>query len=71
MDSAKYVTQHKRMYINIGKKKKKCYKIKFTIQYTVDLINNNINRDVQEQCVNRLYRVYINSSLLKSFQDCW
>ncbi len=25
-----------------------CNKIKCAIQYTVDLINNNINRDVQE-----------------------
>ncbi len=24
-----------------------CYEIKCAIQYTVDLINNNINRDVQ------------------------
>ncbi len=65
MDSAKYVTQHKRIYINIGKKKIKsnmCNKIKYAIQYTVDLINNNINRDVQEECANRLYRVYIHSS---------
>ncbi len=36
-----------------------CNKIKSAIEYTVDLINNNINRDVQEQCANRLYRVYI------------
>ncbi len=28
----------------------------------MDLINNNINRDVQEECANRLYRVYIHSS---------
>ncbi len=61
MDSAKYVTQHKRIYINIGKNKIKirsemCNEIKCAIQYTVDLINNNI-RDVQEECANRLYRV--------------
>ncbi len=31
-----------------------CNKIKCAIQYTVDLINNNINRDVQEECANRL-----------------
>ncbi len=51
MDSAKYVTQHKRIYITIGKKikSKMCNKIKCAIQYTVDLINNNINRDVQEE----------------------
>ncbi len=69
MDSAKYVTQHKRIYINIGKKlkdkkikSKMCNKIKCAIQYTVDLINNNINRYVQEECANRLYRVYTHSS---------
>ncbi len=45
MDSAKYVTQHKIIYINIGEKikSKMCYKIKCAIQYTVDLINNNIS----------------------------
>ncbi len=32
------------------------------IQHTVDLINNNINRDVQEECANRLYRVCTHSS---------
>ncbi len=36
-----------------------CNKIKCAIQYTVDLINNNISRDVQEECANRLYRLYI------------
>ncbi len=39
-----------------------CNKIKCAIQYTLDLINNNINRDVQEESANRLYRVYIHSS---------
>ncbi len=65
MDSAKYVTQHKRIYINIGKKKKrrenrvKCaIKIKCVKQYTENLINNDINRDVQEECANRLYWAY-------------
>ncbi len=29
-----------------------CNEIKCAIQYTVDLINNNINRDVQEDCPN-------------------
>ncbi len=56
MDSAKYLTQHKSIYINIGKKlkleeeikSKMCSKIKCAIQCTVDLINNNISRDVQE-----------------------
>ncbi len=51
MDSAKYVTQHKSIYMNIGKKKKK---VKCAIQHTVDLINNNINRYVQDKCGNRL-----------------
>ncbi len=36
--------------------------IKYAIHYTVDLINSNMNRDVQEECANRLYRVYTHSS---------
>ncbi len=56
--SAKHVTQYKRIYINLCKKK---YTV-CAIQYTVDLINNNINRDVQEECANRLYLVYTHSS---------
>ncbi len=36
-----------------------CNKIKCAIQYTVDLINSNINRDVQEECASKLSRVYI------------
>ncbi len=54
MDSVKYVTRHNR--INIGKKinknknanikSKMCNKIKCVGQYTVDLINNNLSRDV-------------------------
>ncbi len=39
-----------------------CNKIKFAIQYIVDLINNNINSDVQEECAKRLYWVYTHSS---------
>ncbi len=35
-----------------------CNKIKCAIQYTVDLINNNINRDVQEECANRVPGIY-------------
>ncbi len=64
MDSAKYVTQHKRININIGEKikSKMCNTIKCTMQYTVGLINHNTNRDVQEECGNRLYRVYTHSS---------
>ncbi len=41
---------------------KMCNEIKCAIQYTVDLINNNISRDVQEECANRLYRVCTHSS---------
>ncbi len=33
-----------------------CNEIKCAGQYTEDLINNNINQDVQEECANRLYR---------------
>ncbi len=29
---------------------------------TVDLLNNNISRDVQEESANRLYQVYTHSS---------
>ncbi len=35
-----------------------CNKINRAGQYTLDLINN-ISRDVQEECANRLYMVYI------------
>ncbi len=65
MDSAKYVTQHKIIYINIGTKKeeriksKMCYKIKCAIHYTVDLINNNINRDMQGTCKVKIISVYV------------
>ncbi len=65
MDSAKKnknETLHKRIYINIGKNKiknkktkirdKMCNEIKCAIQYTVDLINNNINRGCAEECAN-------------------
>jgi len=40
---------------------KMCNKIKCAGQYTVDLIKNNISRDVQEECVNRLYMVFTHS----------
>ncbi len=39
-----------------------CNEIKCAIQSTVDLISININRDVQEECANRLYRVCTHSS---------
>ncbi len=55
--------KQKRIYINIGMEKnevkkirikKNKYKLKHKIkcagQYTVDLINNNIRRNVQEEC---------------------
>ncbi len=35
-----------------------CNKIKSAGQYTVDLIDNNISRNVQEEYANRLYRVF-------------
>ncbi len=60
-----YITQHKRIYINIGmKKRSKEEKIKeeYNVQYSIDLINNNIIRDVQEEYANRLYRVCTHSS---------
>ncbi len=41
---------------------KMCNEIKCAIQSTVDLINININRDVQDECANRLYRVCTHSS---------
>ncbi len=37
-----------------------CNKINCALQYNVDLIN--ISRDVQEECANRLYRLYTHSS---------
>ncbi len=39
-----------------------CNELKCAIQSTVDLININITRDVQEECANRLYRVCTHSS---------
>ncbi len=40
-----------------------CNELKCAIQATVDLININIIRDVQEECANRLYRVCTHSSM--------
>ncbi len=37
------------------------------IQYTVDLINNNICRDVQEECANRLYQ-YIHIAAIRMME---
>ncbi len=39
-----------------------CNEIKCAIRSTVDSINININRNVQEECANRLYRVCTHSS---------
>ncbi len=62
MDSAKYVTQHKRINISIGNKlnneKKKLRRIKCAGQYTVNLINNNISRDVQPGCTGYIHSSY-------------
>ncbi len=67
------VTQHKSIYIYVGKKReiksKMCNRIKSAKQIrcakTVywELINSNMNkRDVQEGCANGLYRVCTHSS---------
>ncbi len=45
-----------------------CNEIKCAIQYTVDLINININRDVQEECANRLYR-YIHIAAIRMMEN--
>ncbi len=61
MDSAiimEYKHKEKKIYINIGMKKRIIYK-KFAGRYTVDLINIKISRNVQEECANRLYMVFI------------
>ncbi len=36
-----------------------CNKIKCAGQYTVYLINNDISKNVQDECANRLYRVFM------------
>ncbi len=62
-------TQHKRIL---------CNKVKCALQYTVDLINNNINRHVQEECANRLvlvqnaikYNKYQSVLKMKNGQKC-
>ncbi len=67
-----YVTQtqeniHKYRYEKneVRIKNKMCNKMKCAGQYTVDLKNNNISRNVQEECANRLYS-YIHSSYTDS-----
>ncbi len=46
-----------------------CNKIKCAIQYTVDLINNNINRDVQEEYANR--SVHIAAMRMMENSECF
>ncbi len=82
MDSAKYNTTQENIYKYIYKKiiirRKLCNKVKCALQYTVDLINNNINRDVQEECANRLglvqnaikYNKYLSVLKMKNGQKC-
>ncbi len=49
-----------------------CNEIKCAIQSTVDLINININRDVQEECANRLcYRVHIAAMRMMENDECF
>ncbi len=45
-----------------------CNEIKCAIQSTVDLINIDINRDVQEECVNRLYR-YVHIAAMRMMEN--
>ncbi len=35
----------------------------------MDLINTNINRDVQEECANRLYRVYTHTAAMRMMEN--
>ncbi len=46
-----------------------CNELKCAIQSTVDLININITRDVQDECANRLYRVCTHSSNAEDEND--
>ncbi len=47
-----------------------CNEIKCAIQSTVDLINININRDVQEECANRLYQVlYVHIAAMRMMEN--
>ncbi len=60
MDSAiimEYKHKEKKIY-KYRYEKKNIYK-KFAGRYTVDLINIKISRNVQEECANRLYMVFI------------
>ncbi len=49
-----------------------CNELKCAIQSTVDLINININRDVQEECANRLYGyVHIAAMRMMENNECF
>ncbi len=49
-----------------------CNELKCAIQSTVDLININITRDVQEECANRLYRyVHIAAMWMMENDGCY
>ncbi len=56
---------------------KMCNEIKCAVQYTVDLINNNINRDVQEECANSKKNVqtgctgYIHIAAMMENSECF
>ncbi len=45
-----------------------CNELKCAIQSTVDLININITRDVQEECANRLYR-YVHIAAMRMMEN--
>ncbi len=45
-----------------------CNELKCAIQSTVDLINININRDVQDECANRLYG-YVHIAAMRKMEN--
>ncbi len=49
---------------------KMCNEIKCAIQYTVDIINNNINRDLLEECGCTGY-VHIAAMRMKENNECF
>ncbi len=46
-----------------------CNELKCAIQSTVDLININITRDVQDECANRLYPVYVHIAAMRKMEN--
>ncbi len=48
-----------------------CNKVRCAIQYTVDLINNNVSRDVQEECANRLPGIYTAAMRMMENSECF